>query len=163
MKPFKSKYRVEEALANLQPVHLAWLAGVVEGEGCIAVDRFKVKSRDNQEYYRVFVGVVNTSWRMIERVLELCPGRLHIIPARKYSNARDCYRWELSGNNAQLFLRAIRPYVASKLDQIDAVLTVCLNTPRLKLSTSEWDTRRKMYESLKALKGLPQASSNEVN
>lgn len=147
----RQKYLVKEALEKLSPIDLAWLAGIVEGEGCIAVDKFKLK-RNNQDYYRVFIGIVNTDWRMIEHCLKLCPARLHVVPARKYSNARNCYRWELVGNNAQDFLRAIRPYVISKIDQIDAALTVTMTTTTRKLSAHEWEVRRKMYDSLKQIK-----------
>src|SRR3990167_4629471 len=94
---------------------LAWAAGIIDGEGCIAL----IPSRKSI-YVRIHV--VNTDRRMLTRLLEVFSvGKIRGPYLRP--RCRPKGTWTVcSGQAAEAVLRKIRPWLVTKGEQADIAL-----------------------------------------
>lgn len=102
---------------------LAWAAGIVDGEGCIAVYSVNDK-RLRWPVLRAEVCVVNTDRRMTDKLQELFGGDLYERPPRSERH-RPTFEWKLRHPAAATMIRAVRPYLVIKGEQADVFLQFC--------------------------------------
>lgn len=91
-----------------------WSAGFFDGEGCIHLG----VSRNTQ--VRLECNVASTT----RAALDFLSGRFGgaVCPLRAKLRRRDTWQWRVTGFNAAVFLRAIRPYSLVKAPEIDLAL-----------------------------------------
>jgi hypothetical protein len=101
----------------------AYAAGMVDGEGCIAIVRSFVPARD-KFVYSVAVVVSNRDREALAWMHRLWKGWL--VPARSSAaNARPAWNWRSpTGTTAEPFLRGIRPWLRIKASQCDNALAM---------------------------------------
>ena len=113
----------------MKEVDRAWLAGIIDGEGCISL--FK-----RSTYYVPSVKVANTNEKLINRCKELL-NEAEIEYCIRYSdrgerkNAKPA--WEIvmeSRPRVIAFLNLILPYLVSKDEQAKLVLDWCSESKR---------------------------------
>jgi hypothetical protein len=95
---------------------LAYIAGFVDGEGCIGTTR--------SGQHRLLIPrimVVNTDRRVLDALQRQFGGD---VAARKQQIAgwKPLIQWRICNGNALVFLRAIRPFLVLKADQADVLL-----------------------------------------
>ncbi len=101
---------------------MAWMAGFVDGEGCLGVYRQRrPKSRRGSEYlYSPHVAVANTN----REILELF--KLHfgggIRPLQRRGAQKPCYYWRVSSDAAIRFALAVHSYLKLKKFQSELIL-----------------------------------------
>ena len=108
-------------------VELAWLAGLLEGEGCFSALKPKpsaLKKRPNAKR-TPDVRVSMQDLDIMERVAALMGGRpIHRMKARNWAR-RDSYKVQLQGQAALELMRALRPFMGkrrtAKIDEILAI------------------------------------------
>lgn len=84
---------------------IAWSAGFVDGEGCIAITRHSNSRKAHYVYLRLIVG------QNVEAPLK----RLELMYGGKVTfNTRRNYVWTCHGETAAAALRAMRPYMMVK-------------------------------------------------
>lgn len=108
-------------IGHLPETEKAYLAGIIDGEGCITINRRAVKGR--APVYHLYVSIANTSPALKKWLDERFPERtyLHIIK-RKNPKHREGWNWVLSGNRqVMVFLREIAPYLVIKREQAELV------------------------------------------
>ncbi len=90
----------------------AYAAGLVDGEGCITIQRI---SRPKQGYciYQLRVIIANTEHVMLDW-LQLHFGGSVQQKAEKRVNRKDCWMWSIVSHQAELFLEKILPYMVTK-------------------------------------------------
>jgi len=134
-------------MINPSEADLGWLAGIIDGEGCIFADkhglRVRVGSADPfmaRECYKIYpVGVIQ----------EQCRKNNYFI-----------YYWIISTKQAGEFLKLILPYLKVKKEQ--AIKAIELQELRTKLKTKNYKyhtenerlTQQKLIVDLKNLKAL---------
>lgn len=101
---------------------LAYVAGIIDGEGCLSITGAHVVSKKGTLYwkYDAEVTVTNTSVALMNWLLKNFGGE--IMPRGKPLKATHklCYRWRLKDSKARLeFLTAIRPFLVIKQKQAD--------------------------------------------
>jgi len=111
---------------------IAWLAGIVDGEGCFAVKRpIKRKSGKRQgsvTSYQLWMVICNTSRAMIERVVRvLAAAGVHHQPVRRVWKGKKATRWQFWIHVArkQDLLRLteiLLPHLTAKRDEAEIVL-----------------------------------------
>ena len=95
---------------------LAWAAGIIDGEGCILLGRWKARNRPGSTY-RLSVLVTNTSFMMLHRLREIF-GVGFITPRRAaLKHHKPQWSWHVSCSEAELVLRAVEPYIVAKRDE----------------------------------------------
>lgn len=108
-------------------VDLAWLAGIIDGEGCLTVD---LKKADNGKFYlQPKVRVINTDVRMIEKVARIYVALnvvfFYNINKKRKDHYKDQTAIVISSQGSSLkVLKAIRPYLANKQKIADAMIEV---------------------------------------
>jgi hypothetical protein len=114
--PFKAKSKAT----------LAYMAGLVDGEGCIALFEYwhkNPKAIDPRGYLRhkAVISVVNTNRAMLDWVAENFGGRVRQNTYRA-PPCKQCYTWEVAHRHAAEVIEAIQPYLIAKKEQANLFL-----------------------------------------
>jgi hypothetical protein len=101
----------------------AYAAGIVDGEGCIAITRGFVVARDKYSY-SVAVVVANREKEVLVWLKALWKG--WVVEARPSAGrTRQAWNWRSpTGASAEPFLRGLRPWLRIKTDQCDNALAM---------------------------------------
>ena len=103
----------------LTDLQLAYVAGIIDGEGCIRTNN----NISKQPVIRVHV--TNTRLDLILKLKEWFGGYTWINETHKYNpKAKASHIWEVSAKQAASFLTAILPYLFLKREQAELVLAL---------------------------------------
>lgn len=100
----------------LQPAELAYIAGVIDGEGTIGIYRLRSPSR-----YQMKLCISNTSWPLLEWIRERVGGAL-VCVAKATSKHREGWQLVVSQYQAAPLLLGCREYLQVKQAQADLAL-----------------------------------------
>ena len=136
-------------------VEAAWLAGIMDGEGCIYIDRLMPTpaNKKKQPVYKLNLSVAMTDERTIRRIAEITGvGCVYKLPTYN-PNHSAIYRWQAANQNAAAILPQIAPYLVTKKEQGELGLEF--------IAIPRWQSRKDLaiqqqreacYWRLKALK-----------
>jgi hypothetical protein len=93
----------------------AYAAGIVDGEGCIAIIRSFVPKR-GRYYYGVHVVVANRDRDVLAWMQSVWGGYVVGVPVQS-TRARPSWTWRCTGPKAKIFLNGIRPWLRIKPEQ----------------------------------------------
>lgn len=97
---------------------LAYTAGIVDGEGCVAIN--VSRNRSSNICYYPYVSVKNTDMVLTGWLLETFGGR--VTYASGTNRHKATYTWRLYGRNAHNFLELTLPYLKLKWRQAEIAL-----------------------------------------
>lgn len=109
---------------------LGYIAGIVDGEGCITIVKQapnKLRKEKNSRY-GIVCQVANTDKRLIDWLHDCFGGSIRITEKRE--KWRTAWTWAIRSTQAFKFLKLIRDYSLIKQNQIDLVIefqTKCVN------------------------------------
>lgn len=108
----------------IEPVTLAYVAGIIDGEGTIFISKGKPAKERVTPTYVGCLRVGNTDKRLIDFLhVTFGEGGVH---ERKMSatnaNWKNCWMWAVTGPAAARAVRAVRPYLRLKGAQADLLL-----------------------------------------
>ena len=104
----------------LTEVDKAYLAGMIDGEGCISIAVCHKKGRN---YFRLILGIYNNDQDLIDWISDT----LESIARTSYVHKRSrTFRWEASGSQAQVVLREMKPYLKVKKQQAELALAMSI-------------------------------------
>ena len=109
-------------IGHLSETEKGYLAGIIDGEGCISMNRHIKKGA--APVYRLFVQISNTSPALKKWLDEHFPKKTYWWKTTHFKRQqwRDCYHWILSGNRqVMVFCREIAPYLVIKKEQAELV------------------------------------------
>lgn len=134
---------------KLTETEKAYLAGLLDGEGCVGIS--KIKSRSNlREYdYRLRVIITNSNFPVICWLKE----KTGIGCAYEYKKSfsdkwKLIHRWQATSEQARDFLEAVRPYTIIKSEIID----LCMQLPKRynrKLGDEAYKEQSKIFDLAK--------------
>lgn len=134
---------------------LAYTAGIIDGEGCIGIQKQKICGEMKSPHYRQFVEVKNTDERLIDFLCENFDGH-KAIENRKTVNHKIVYKWYADSNRATEFLKMIYPYLVMKKEQVDVVMelrTTFGHGFHREVPKAILDFRKACYEKLRYIHG----------
>ena len=140
-----------------QALALAYLAGIVDGEGCI---RIGLQNKEGQAYnYRPSVSVGMVEDVVINLLKETFGGYIYVEPS--VQGKRPIHRWHLvKAPQVEACLLQIRPYLLIKQQQADLVLSLVQNYPKArKMSDLELQRRKELYLEVKKLNAVGAAAT----
>lgn len=128
---------------------LSYVAGIVDGEGCLQIREQLVQRK--YKHICMDVEVCNTSKRLIDFLHDTFGGHRY---TGKRPNRKIYYRWKVSSAQAEAFLRLIYPYLLIKKEQADICFALRKSMGQMghKLSPQVVAFRRSCYDNLRALK-----------
>ena len=134
--------------------NLAYVAGLIDGEGCIHLD--VTKGRWYQP--RVSVGMTEPALQLLTSLKDEWGGTLYRLrkPTQKWAGA---WTWHLTGPVAAELLTAIRPFLRLKTAQADAALelnAIVQSLPKTASGQARWNPQAqakcaKIREQMKAM------------
>lgn len=102
----------------LEPTILAYAAGIIDGEGCIRINK-----QGKAGNHVIRLQVTNTKRTIIDQFKEWFGGSITENRASKYNpKANTSYVWEVSAKKAADVLVAISPYLRIKSNQTHVAL-----------------------------------------
>jgi LAGLIDADG endonuclease len=138
---------------------LAWAAGIVDGEGCIAICRYQNKRGSRKDYLHAILQIGNTDPRMLVKIQSMFGGKIGTSKVTGL-RTRPIYSWRAISSKAADVIKQIRPYLVSKADQADVLLAFQeifeRNQGRRggkhRIPESDIRLRQEMFESIKLLR-----------
>lgn len=98
---------------------LAYIAGIIDGEGCISIGK---ETRKNTFFpsYCLNIRIRTTSFRLIEYIYNEIGGTLndHSIDERKESY-KDTLEWKMESEQALQLLEQLSPYLVIKKKEVE--------------------------------------------
>ena len=132
----------------MQRHNIGYLAGLIDGEGCISAYYDK-----NNASPRIRVSVVNTDKKMIDWIKKYYGGYTHHRRFRQ-DNWKDCYAWIINPSRKdKSLIESLIPLLITKKRQMKLVLEyiVSLNNHGEKTSKKVKRRRVEIYQRLKVL------------
>lgn len=160
-------------LALQQPYHVgpiknptdrAWLAGLVDGDGCLGIRKQRGKEEHHNETYIPYLTVSMTDPIALERCVAITGmGRINVKHRpgdedhRKIINRRTYYTWRLDGQCASSVIRDIYEFLVIK--KVNAQVVYTMNdslkwgrpTRNIPVPPDIMEKRRYLYTCAKAL------------
>lgn len=107
------------------PIILSYIAGILDGEGYIGIDRQNASAKHSKrrnDFFRLNVQVKATDKRMTD-FLMLHIGGYYRTENRRTVNGRMVHTWGVDSARAEQVLQTMLPYMVCKKDQAE----LCLN------------------------------------
>lgn len=109
----------DPAVEALSPVELSYIAGLIDGEGCLLI--YRKKDRRGTYHFRSILRISNTSLRVISWLQDRLGGK----PAKSKkdgSHELAVYHWPMEGPRLAQLLIAVRPYLVIKPELADLLV-----------------------------------------
>lgn len=140
----------------MNKVQMAYLAGLIDGEGNIAIQtRAAGNHGTRQRSYINYLRVANTDIRMLEWIRETTGYGTISSDVRQRGNRRQCYQWICAARQAEEILRAVFPYLVIKKEQAALVFefraTFIVRHCRGGVPTDLLMRRKRHFEQLQAM------------
>lgn len=121
--PLIMEQRANAANQQARLCELSWLGGIIDGEGCITVDK------KAQECVHPLITIVNTDKRITDKVIQIFTAYGVAFYVREHpakGNWKAKIEIVVAGfKRVDRFLRVIRPYLVSKAERADKILLLC--------------------------------------
>jgi hypothetical protein len=105
-------------------VHIAYLAGIIDGEGSIYIDNFSCNPKTKVPYFQTNIQVTNTDENLIKWLRHIFGGLISKrTPKQHPKNARkQAFIWTASGERVTHLCELILPYLIIKKRQCEIML-----------------------------------------
>lgn len=100
----------------------AYLAGVVDGEGHLGIQRIPPKHGGSTPKFYFRAKITNTNLAWLEGIQVWIGGRIGRMDSLKRKNRRPCYDLALNGVEAQTMLSRVLPYLRLKQEHAQIVM-----------------------------------------
>jgi len=165
-------------------IALAYCAGLIDGEGCISIQKkYEIRHNNlgNNQYekgqkprkdtwspnYGLFVIVVQKDKKIIDWLYGNFGGSVSIVKNKKSFNSHsEYYRWVISSKGALKLLKGIKPYLILKKEQALIGIELQKNLKilgRKKILKQSLTKREKLYQKLKSIKRTFAAATTKPN
>ena len=131
-------------MGDLSKIDLAWVAGILDGEGYVGA--YKMGN-----FTRLKVAVTNTDPKMILKLYDMFGGNLYAFPP---SPRKQVYSWSVQDSHATKVIAQVFPYLVTKADQARIALKFAdtyVDNGK-KLADGVFEKRKEWAEELKRLK-----------
>lgn len=114
---------LRDQIRSLSPSERGYIAGVIDGEGCITA-RNDPSVRQGRKFWG-YIGVTNTDPRMVLWLRDRIGGHITIQHSERISGKdgkpwKRAYVWRLSMRQAEVLLKEMMPLLVVKKDQAEA-------------------------------------------
>lgn len=122
----RDELRLFDEVGDVPRPSLEWAAGMLDGDGCIAI--VKQPFRTRRPIYRLIVSICQNCLQTLEH-FRRCVGVDGVIYAvkRKLEHNKQVYNLNYSGPKALLVIRRLRAYLVRKRPEALVAISFCLN------------------------------------
>ena len=102
----------------MNETQIAYLAGIIDGEGSIMYVKGALDKRRNKQYYRVVLRVANNDMTLIQWIMDNFPNKWYLEKREhRIGNTDSSYILNLHYQAAIQLIELVEPYVVSKRTQ----------------------------------------------
>lgn len=143
-----------------EALNMHYLAGYIDGEGCIGVAKVKARMAGSDHRYCPYLIITNTNFEILERIKFMYPLGRKILKNKKIEGRRQVYNLRIDGNELRRILSNLIPFLIEKKNQaillLDFMETLrCKHEHRKKIPYEILQKRKWYYETLKMMKKNP--------
>jgi hypothetical protein len=161
MKKIRKEYRrpIDYITKQYSPVDLAYLAGIIDGEGCFWIGLVPRKSGDGyvSEHYRGLLKITNTDKKLIDWLLKIFEGTqsatMKYQPKGKFE--REVFEWVATGDRLLDLCEIILPYLLLKKEHCEIMIkfrkTYNKRQGSTKIDLADLVTRRECMSDIRQL------------
>lgn len=154
---------IEFEIPSLSETDLAWAAGLIDGEGCIHIARHRPNTKlGGTAYgYQLVLAVSMVHKPTLDRLASLFQCGVVQPKGTKSVRARQAWNWRMRCGYAAVIIRAVRPYLFTKAEEVYLALDYYDTTPTYyHLTHVRGSARRVSAETLTARATSYQALKN---
>ena len=147
----------------------AYLAGIVDGEGCIYMEFRRHKNKNGEittRSSRINCVVTNSNPKIMAFLSEYYNGYVRITKQQAMFHWKDRLNWTVAGKQAKRFLTDILPYLLLKKEQAEIGLAVLKTSKRYgrrgRVSPSICEFRLQAKERIKELNRRGKSPSEQA-
>jgi hypothetical protein len=123
----------EERMKNLTETQKAYIAGLLDGEGCIGIDKNKSQASIWNYDFKIRIIITNSYSDVLFWIKEITGvGCVYLSKGAFKPNWRPIHRWQIVSEQARNFLIQIYPYLKIKKEIADIVLQLPVLQPQAK-------------------------------
>jgi hypothetical protein len=104
-------------------MEFAYLAGVIDGEGCIALYRRKDKKAKRGITYAPKLAISSTDLWWLEAIRQQFGGYIGSAGNSNWNNKKKCWQLLFSSNEARMLLPGLIPHLVLKKQQAEVLLS----------------------------------------
>lgn len=140
---------------SLNEADLAYIAGIIDGEGSIIINKLKESKGTHLYRYQLFVKVVNTDERLLKYLSQKTSTSYFKDKRTNNTNRRNTFSIHWSIKSSVQILQKIYPYLVIKKEQVDLALNfvktfdICYGNKKTPIDIM--DKRHDCYLKMKAL------------
>lgn len=138
----------------MREIDLAWLAGIIDGEGSIFIMKQKRKDRERDTNYILRVSVDSTDPFMATECLKIAGGVKIQQSSDKRPNCSDRLKWQINGSQASRLLSELLPYLRVKFHQATLAIDFQETTKKhwKHMTKEDYEKQALLYTKLKQAK-----------
>lgn len=144
-------------MRRLSELQKSYLAGFIDGEGCITISKKKDHSGMRFGYcFRPHVNVANSNEASLNRLVQWTGlGNVSHSSQSHRKNRKDKFQWQLWSQQARQVIEAVLPFLYIKKQQAVILLKFISNSRRspgsVGLSNAEWKRQHQLNAAIKRL------------
>jgi hypothetical protein len=119
-----AKYGKEQYIRKTyEPTVLAYLAGIVDGEGSISAGSYSASSIGTRQH-TTYLSVTNTDKSLIDWLVFHFGSKAHPFTSKQLSknSRKPAWRWQVSGDRLLHICEEILPYIVAKKKQVEIMI-----------------------------------------
>jgi hypothetical protein len=103
---------------------IAYLAGIIDGEGCIYIGNFSCNKKTGVPYYQTNIQVTNTDKKLIDWLFNVFGGLVNTRTKKgmPHNSRKQVYVWTASGERVTHLAEIILPYLIVKTKQCEIMI-----------------------------------------
>ena len=129
---------------------IPYTAGLIDGEGCIRLDKYPKKSPGHNIQYVLRVSVKMSNLQVLELMKEIWGGNIYV--KKKVDGRKQQWDWVIQALRARNMLKLVYPHLIVKQRQCKVALDFKLQPTGKKISGYIMGKRENMYLKLRELK-----------
>src|SRR5688500_4637701 len=104
-------------------MHVAYIAGIIDGEGCIAIGKHKTRAYKSGYQVCPRLSVTNTNLKLLKDLRKVTGvGNITSFERKKNPNWKIGYTWQVFGKDINKVLVTVLPYLRLKQRQAKLVI-----------------------------------------
>lgn len=113
-------------MKDISIIHMSYFAGIIDGEGCIYIGRFRRNKKTNALQYQTRIEVTNTSEILIDWLVKHIGGSKYAYSENQTpkNSRKRVFRWVVSGDLLTELCYAMYPYLVIKKNECDVMLNI---------------------------------------
>lgn len=138
-------------MKNATIADLAWLAGIIDGEGSIFVMRNHRTDREREYNYILRISVQSTDEIMAPECKNITEEGYVYRVFEKRENQQDSWKWQVNGRAATRILEELLPYLKVKKNQAELAIQFQKTTKKhwRHMTIEDYKEQERLYFALK--------------